>query len=114
MRCGVVVRYCCQTWMAISETEEFADSVLGPEESMVGVDDPDGEGDGAEVAPAARLAGIFVKFSSAFCVGCAGGCTEFHTGVEGKKGVLGWSIGLIAMGWTWSGVAELWQAVQSG
>lgn len=66
MRCGVVVMYCCQTWMAISGTEEFADSVLGPEDSVVGVDDPDGEGDGAEVAAAARLAGIVVDFSSVF------------------------------------------------
>lgn len=38
----------------------------------------------------------------------------FYTAVESEKGVLGWSIGLIAMGWTWPGVAELWQAVQSG
>lgn len=37
-----------------------------------------------------------------------------YTDVESEKGVLSWSIGLIAMEWTWSGVAELWQAVQSG
>jgi hypothetical protein len=63
VRCGVVVRYCCQTLIAISDMEEFADSVLGPEESVVGVDDPDGE---AEVAAAARLAGIVVDYSSVF------------------------------------------------
>jgi hypothetical protein len=62
VRCGVLVRYWCQTWTAISETDEFADSVLGPEERVGrGVDVPDVEADaGAEDEGVAegRLEGI--------------------------------------------------------
>lgn len=54
MRCGVVARYCCQTWLAIWTAEAFVFRVEGPEESVEGV-----EGAGAEVVEAAcRLAGI--------------------------------------------------------
>lgn len=58
VRCGVVARYCCQTWLAISTAEAFVLSVDGPEESVVGV-----VGAGAEVVEAAcRLAGMIVEF----------------------------------------------------
>lgn len=54
MRCGVVARYCCQTWWAISVTEALVFRVLGPEERVAGVDDA-----GVEVVEAAcRLAGM--------------------------------------------------------
>lgn len=55
VRCGVVARYCCQTWLAISTGEAFVFSVDGPEESAVGVD-----GAGAEEVDeaACRLGGM--------------------------------------------------------
>jgi hypothetical protein len=64
VRCGVVVRYCCQTWTAISGTEEFAERVLGPEESVVDADDENAEvdGEGAEGALTARFGAILVSF----------------------------------------------------
>ena len=37
VRCGVVATYCCQTWWAMSMTEELLVRVLGPEEREVGV-----------------------------------------------------------------------------
>lgn len=55
MRCGVVARYCCQKWLAISTADAFVFKVVGPEESVdvVGVD--------AEAVEAAcRLAGMVV------------------------------------------------------
>lgn len=54
VRCGVVARYCCQTWVAIWMAEALLFRVEGPEESGEGVD-----GAGAEAVEAAwRLAGI--------------------------------------------------------
>lgn len=60
MRWGVVVIYCCQTWMAISAIDEFDFKVGGPEDR---VDVVEGAGVGAEVVEAAcRLGGIVSGF----------------------------------------------------
>jgi hypothetical protein len=83
VRCGVVVRYCCQTWTAISETEEFAESVLGPEESVVVVDaNAEVDGEGAEGVLAARFGAIFV---SPFLTGCVIACVLDVLGCLNRK-----------------------------
>lgn len=58
VRCGVVERYCFQTWLTIWAAEAFVFRVEGPEESIEGVDVA-----GAEVVVAAcRLLGIVAGF----------------------------------------------------
>jgi 4-aminobutyrate aminotransferase-like enzyme len=59
VRCAVLARYCCQTWLAISRTEELVFRVAGPEERVEVV-----VGTGAEAVEAAcRLAGIVVELN---------------------------------------------------
>lgn len=54
VRCGVVARYCCQTWLVISTAEALVFKVVGPEESVDVVEDVDA----AAVVAACRLAGM--------------------------------------------------------
>jgi hypothetical protein len=61
VRCGVVARYCCHTWLAISAAEALVFRVAGPEERVVVVD----AGDAEVLEAACRLAGMVAGIEDA-------------------------------------------------
>lgn len=80
VRCGVVARYCCQTWVAIWIAEAFVFRVEGPEERGEGVD-----GAGVEDVEAAwRLEGIVAVDGGGGLVGRCGFSERLRRVLDGK------------------------------